>query len=339
MSPWKNKRVLITGVCGTVGAELLRQLSALSPAEIVGLDHDEGALFFLSEQYRDNPAVSLYLCDIRHAGPLRRYFKDIDIVLHAAARKHVILNERAPYEAVQTNIIGLQHVLDAAFEANVQRLIFTSSDKAVNPTNVMGTTKLMGERLVTAANAARRGPYPIFASTRFGNVLGSSGSVIPLFSRQIRSGGPITLTDAAMSRFVMTLEEAARLVMDSVFLAHGGEVFVTKMPAIRIADLAQSMVDIFRERGDIAGEIAIKTIGAKPGEKLYEELINEEEVRRTLELERYFAVLPAFQSAYEDIAYDFGPGARVVEKIYRSDLEEVMGIEALKEYLVKNQLV
>ncbi len=338
-SKWSGKSVLITGVCGTVGAELLKQVSQFNPKEIIGLDNNESELFFLQNSYRDRDDVHFYMCDIKNKSQLSGYFQGVDIVLHSAARKHVILCEKAPSEAVQTNILGTQNIIDCAQEAGVKRVLFTSSDKAVNPTNVMGTTKLMGERLMTAANASKRNKYPIFASTRFGNVLGSNGSVIPLFQRQILAGGPVTLTDENMSRFVMTLEEAARLVMESVFLANGGEVFVTKMPTISIKDLAVSMVDIYKERDQVDGDIDIKIIGAKPGEKLYEELINEEEIRRTFEIDNYFAVIPAFKSVYGDINYDFGPNSSPVDKIYRSDLEDFMSGDNLKNYLTENKLV
>ncbi|RMD59003.1 SDR family NAD(P)-dependent oxidoreductase, partial [Candidatus Parcubacteria bacterium] len=298
MSSWQGKRVLITGACGTVGRELLRQVVTRGAYEIIGLDNNESELFFLGEEYRTATNVYLYLGDLRDRDKLMRKMQGVDIVLHAAALKHVILCEKTPRDAVQTNILGTQNVIDAAQANGVERVIFTSSDKAVNPTNVMGTTKLMGERLMTAANAHRRAGGPIFASTRFGNVLGSRGSVIPLFKKQIERGGPVTLTDPSMTRFIMTLEEATQLVLDSVFLACGGEVFVTKMPVARIEDLAYAMI------AELTGEdadIAIEVIGTKAGEKLYEELMNDEETRRTFELDRYFVVLPAFKSVYESI--------------------------------------
>ena len=337
---WKNKKVLITGVCGTVGSELLRQLVEMDVESIIGIDSNESELFFATQPFRNNPNVNFYLCDITNKSELRRLFKGIDIILHAAARKHVILCEKSPAEAVRTNIVGTQTIIDVALEMEVERVIFTSSDKAVNPTNVMGTSKLMGERLMTAANASKRGKFPIFASTRFGNVLGSNGSVIPLFKKQIQEGGPVTLTDERMSRFVMTIEEAARLVLQSVFLAHGGEVFVTKMPIIKIKDLATAMIDVIKEREEIYSEIPIKIIGAKAGEKMYEELINDEEVRRTVEIENFFAVLPAFKSVYKDIEYSFsGLEQKEVDRIYRSDLEVAMSVEELKEYLTENELL
>ncbi|MDA7612479.1 polysaccharide biosynthesis protein [bacterium] len=334
-----DKRVLITGVCGTVGAELLKQVAAQGAKEIIGLDNNESALFFISEAYKGQSNVNFYMCDIRRKERLRPLFNGVEIILHSAALKHVILNEQAPTEAIYTNIIGTQNIVDVALECGVERVVFTSSDKAVNPTNVMGTSKLMGERLMTAANASKRSNVPIFASTRFGNVLGSNGSVIPLFKKQILAGGPVTLTDEGMSRFVMTLEEAARLVMESVFLAKGGEVFVTKMPIIEIKDLVVAMIDILKEKHNIEQDIEINIIGAKPGEKLYEELISEEEIRRTVEIENYFAVLPAFEGAHGTVKYDFDGKDKPADRIYRSDLEESMSIDELKDFLLENNLL
>lgn len=339
---WKGKRVLITGVCGTVGRELLAQLKEEEPAEIVGIDNNESELFFLGEEVGADSNIRLYLGDVRDRDKLVRKMTGVDVVLHTAALKHVILCERSPRDPIQTNILGVQNVIDAAFENNVDRVIFTSSDKAVNPTNVMGTSKLMGERLMTAANALRRGETPVFASTRFGNILGSRGSVIPLFKKQIMAGGPITLTDRDMTRFIMTLREAVKLVIDSVFMALGGEVFVTKMPVVRIEDLASVMVEEMAPRyGFSPDDIEIKIIGSKPGEKLYEELMSGEETRRALELERFFVVLPAFKSVYANIEYSYAGGAPAagVERPYNSSVEPPMSRESLKEFLDINNLL
>ncbi|HEX7970920.1 MAG TPA: polysaccharide biosynthesis protein, partial [Thiobacillus sp.] len=295
----------------------------------------------LTEECRPHPNVRLFLADIRDRDELMRKMRDIDIVLHAAAFKHVILCEHSPQNAVQTNILGTQNVIDAAIAAGVTRVLFTSSDKAVNPTNVMGTSKLMGERLITAANAHRKEGGPIFAATRFGNVLGSRGSVIPLFIKQIAAGGPVTLTDSEMTRFIMTLSQAVRLVMESVFLARGGEVFVTKMPIARIEDLAHVMIELLAPQYGLAPEaVPIRIIGAKAGEKLYEELMNDEETRRTLELERYFAVLPAFKAVYEDIVYAYPDVvADHVDNPYNSSVERAMTRDELRAYLLENQLL
>jgi len=305
----KNKRILVTGACGTVGSELIRQLltsEQYSPEEVIGIDNNESQLFFLDQTWLDDPRARFFVADIRDKDELCRRMNGIDIVFHAAAYKHVILCERSPDQAVQTNILGVQNVIAAATQNKVERVIFTSSDKAVNPTNVMGTSKLMGERLMTAANSSKRGEGPIFASTRFGNVLGSSGSVIPIFHNQIAKGGPVTLTDREMTRFVMSIENAVSLVIDSAELAQGGEVFITKMPVVRIEDLANAMIqELAPGYGFNPEQMEVQQIGTKPGEKLYEELMSDEETRRSVELEQYFAVLPAFRGIYKDIAYNY----------------------------------
>lgn len=338
---WKDTRILITGICGTVGSELLRQLLAYDPGEIIGIDNNETELFFLEGRYQHCSNIHLYLGDVRDRDKLTSVMRGVDIVLHAAALKHVILCEKAPNDAVQTNILGVQNVIYAAVANDVERVLFTSSDKAVNPTNVMGTSKLMGERLMTAANAIRQTNGPIFTSTRFGNVMGSRGSVIPVFKQQIENGGPLTLTDPRMTRFIMTLQEAVRLVIDSTFLAKGGEVFVTKMPIIRIEDLASVMIDIMAENGGFQPEeIQIKEIGAKPGEKLYEELMSKEETRRTIELPNYFAVLPAFQAVYQDIDYTYPGGSTVgVPQPYNSGNKPGLTPAELRVFLIENHLL
>ncbi len=334
---WQGKRVLISGVCGTVGRELLKQIVEKGACEVVGLDNNETELFFLCEEYAANTNVYLYLGDLRDRDKLMRKMQGVDIVLHAAALKHVILCEKTPRDAVQTNILGVQNVIDAAIANRVERVIFTSSDKAVNPTNVMGTTKLMGERLMTAANAHQRSGGTVFSSTRFGNVLGSRGSVLPIFRKQIESGGPVTLTDPEMTRFIMTIEQAASLVLDSVFLAQGGEVFVTKMEVVRISDIAEVMINHLSAHPE---KIEVKVIGSKPGEKLYEELMNDEETRRTVEVNDYFVVLPAFKQVYEAISYEYpGMGKEGIVDPYNSSLQQAMGQEDLKSYLIKNKLI
>ncbi len=304
----EGKKVLVTGACGTVGSKLVQLLlnGQYNPFEVIGLDNNESEIFFLEQRYLEDHRAKFFLADIRDRDKISRKMKGIDIVFHAAALKHVILCERSPFEAVQTNIVGVQNIIWAACENDVEKVIFTSSDKAVNPTNVMGTSKLMGERIMTAANSNYRGQGPLFASTRFGNVLGSSGSVIPIFHKQIAKGGPVTLTHAEMTRFVMSIEEAVRLVIDSAGIAKGGGVFITKMPVIRIKDLAEVMIEelapIYNHRPE---DIKLVEIGTKPGEKLYEELMSEEEMRRAVELKNYFVVLPAFRGIYRDIKYDY----------------------------------
>jgi len=339
-----NKHILVTGACGTVGAELTRLLltdPTYSPAEVIGIDNNESQLFFLEQTHLSDSRAHFFVADIRDRDELMRRMKDIDIVFHAAALKHVILCERSPEQAVQTNILGVQNVIAAAIENGVETVIFTSSDKAVNPTNVMGTTKLMGERLMTAANSHKRDKGPIFASTRFGNVLGSSGSVVPIFHNQIANGGPISLTHPEMTRFVMSIHEAVRLVIDSAFMARGGEVFITKMPVVRIADLAQAMIEELAPLyGHNPDNIQFNIIGTKPGEKLYEELMSPEETRRALELKQYFSVMPAFRGIYHNIAYDYPDIVTdQVTNPYVSAEETPLSVSVIRAFLKENALL
>jgi len=334
--------VLVTGACGTVGTELVQQLLArYEVGELICVDNNESELFFLEQQSSDLGNASFVLGDIRDLDKVTRVTRGVDIVFHAAAYKHVILCERSPYEAVQTNIIGVQNIALATVENNVSRVIFTSSDKAVNPTSVMGTSKLMGERIMTASNSRLRSRGIVLASTRFGNVLGSRGSVIPIFHEQIRRGGPVCLTDTMMTRFIMSIEEAVELVIESAAIAEGGEVFVTKMPTIRIADLASVMIEELAEfYGHKSEDLEIATIGIKPGEKLYEELMSQEETRRTIELRRYYSVLPAFRSFYQDIPYEYDDEVTdKVEQPYSSQTSEPLTREALKDFLDRNHLL
>ena len=339
-----NKRILVTGACGTVGKELVRQLlsdEVNEPMELLGIDNNESELFFLDQEYLRDSRAHFMVADVRDQEAMNRAMRDVDIVFHAAALKHVVLCERSPDEGVQTNIHGVQNIIAAANLNNVDTVIFTSSDKAVNPTNVMGTTKLMGERLMTAANSSKRNKGPVFASTRFGNVLGSNGSVIPIFHKQIQKGGPVTLTHNEMTRFVMSIEEAVKLVIDSAGMAQGGEVFITKMPVINIQDLAEVMIEQLAPRyGYKVSDIAITEIGTKPGEKLYEELMSHEETRRAVELPQYFSILPAFRGMYKEIPYDYkNIVTDDVTNPYVSADEVILTKGELLDFLVNNKLL
>jgi FlaA1/EpsC-like NDP-sugar epimerase len=345
-SKLKGKRILVTGSCGTVGSELIRQLlenNQYAPKEVIGIDTNESALFFQDQENSDNDRASFFVTDIRDKDAILDQMRGIDIVFHAAALKHVILCERSPTQTVQTNIKGVQNIISAANFNNVEIVIFTSSDKAVNPTNVMGTSKLMGERLMTAAFNAScgNGQKTIFTSTRFGNVLGSNGSVIPIFRNQISKGGPVTLTDKNMTRFVMSVQESVRLIIDSAEQAKGGEVFVTKMPVIRIEDLAIAMIE---ELAPVYGrkpeDIEIVEIGSKPGEKLYEELMSTEETRRTIELKQYFSILPAFRTSDSNVSYTYKETITSnVTNPYISEEEYHLQIEEIKVFLKDNKII
>jgi FlaA1/EpsC-like NDP-sugar epimerase len=336
-----NKVVLITGAAGTVGQELIRQLLPRGPAAVRALDNNETELFFLGERYRGKPGFSVHLGDVRDHRKLEDLCTGVDILFHAAAFKHVGLAEYHPFDAVQTNILGVGNVITAAGRQGVERVIFTSSDKAVHPTNVMGTTKLIGERLITAAGLNAL-PVRRFSSVRFGNIIGSRGSVLPVFEEQIRRGGPVTITDSNMTRFFMTKEEAVSLVLEACVLACGGEVFVTKMPVMRITDLAQAMIALMAPAyGFSPQEIPLQFVGARSGEKLYEELLTVEEMDQTLETERMFVILPSLQGLRGKINYSYhGMVERAsLQSKYISAEQVPMTVKEIKNFLLAHHLL
>lgn len=337
---FKNKRILVTGACGTIGRQLVRQFVENAEMEsILCIDNNESELMFMEETFADRGPAEFFLGDVRDKDNLIGHTKKIDIVYHTAALKHVYLCERSPLEAIQTNILGIQNVISAAIDNEVERIVFTSSDKAVNPTNVMGTSKLMGERLMSAASTDKNEHSTVFISTRFGNVLGSRGSVIPLFLDHIRRGGPVMLTDPEMTRFIMSLDEAVRLVVESTFVGKSGDVMITKMPTIRIKDLAEVMIrECAPQFGHRPDDIKIKIVGTKPGEKMYEELMNEEEMRRAFELKDYFVVQPAVAKKDETPDYA-GLVSTSIATPYNSANEKPLSQKELSLFLEKNNVL
>jgi FlaA1/EpsC-like NDP-sugar epimerase len=332
---FRNKIIVVTGAAGTVGKEMVKVILEYGPAEIRAFDINESEIFMLGEKYSSEGILTPYLGDVRDVNKLEQVFQGADIIFHLAAHKHVFLAEYNPFDTVQTNANGVQNVIQAALKNKVKRVLFTSSDKAVNPTSVMGTTKLLGERLVTAANIINFKSDTILASSRFGNVIGSRGSVVPIFIEQIQKGGPVTVTDERMTRFIMSIKQAAELVIKGALLAKGGEVFITKMPVVRIMDLAKAMIELLAPKyGHDPDKIEIKLIGAKPGEKMYEELMSQEETTRSKELQEMFVTLPAFRFMYRHVEHVY-PGlmSEQVAKPYNSEAEPTLSPEELKKFL------
>ncbi len=267
-----GRRVLVTGAGGSIGAEIVRQVAACGPSTLVALDHDESHLHDMAAAL-DGPVVQL-LADVRDRTAIDRAFDRHrpEIVFHAAAHKHVPLLEDHPSEAILTNVSGTQHLLEAAGTVGVERFVFISTDKAVAPKSVMGASKRLGEHLVLS----QAPPGATHAAVRFGNVLGSRGSVVPTFVRQIEDGGPVTVTDERMTRYFMSIPEAVQLVLQAAALAEGGDLFVLDMgEPVRILDLAERMIRLSGMRPGI--DIEVRVTGVRPGEKLVEELLNEDE--------------------------------------------------------------
>lgn len=271
-SYYRDKVVLITGGGGSIGSELCRQLAQMKPAQIIVLDIYENGAYDIQQDlkisYGDSLDLEIEICSVTQKKALRRVFEKYhpQIVIHAAAHKHVPLMEKNCAEAVYNNIFGTRNLVELCEEYRVGRFMMVSTDKAVNPTNVMGATKRMCEMIVQSASTWGN---TVYSATRFGNVLGSAGSVIPLFKRQIARGGPITLTDKRIVRYFMTIPEASQLVLQSGSMAKNGELFVLDMgQPVKILELAESMIRLSGAEG-----IEIVETGLRPGEKLYEELL------------------------------------------------------------------
>jgi UDP-N-acetylglucosamine 4,6-dehydratase len=279
---WTDHTVLVTGGTGSFGRRFIERLLPLGPRKLVVFSRDELKQFEMQQtpMGRD-PRLRYFIGDVRDRSRLERAFHGIDIVVHAAALKQVPACEYNPIEAVKTNIEGGKNVIEAALDQKVKRVLALSTDKAVNPVNLYGATKLVAEKLVVQANAYAGIGGTKFSSVRYGNVVGSRGSVVPLF-RQQRAGGKVTITDERMTRFWLTLDQGVRFVIACIERMHGGEVFVPKIPSIRITDLAAAM----------APECRLEMIGIRPGEKLHELLIGEDESRSAVEFDDMFVIEP-----------------------------------------------
>lgn len=272
-----GKIVWITGGAGSIGSEIVRQLTKFQPQKIVIIDSGETALYHIELELSkyQNINIEYVIGDVRNASRMRKAFKEFtpDIIYHAAAYKHVPLMENNPSEAINTNVFGTKIIADLANEYRVSKFIMISTDKAVNPTNVMGASKRLAEIYVQSLNTISETAY---ITTRFGNVLGSNGSVIPLFTNQIQNGGPITLTHPEITRYFMTIPEACQLVLEAGNRGKGGEIFVFDMgKSVKIIDLAKKMIQL--SGLEVGKDIQIVFTGLRPGEKLYEELLSNEE--------------------------------------------------------------
>lgn len=273
-----GKTILVTGAGGSIGSELVRQISRFQPARVLLLGHGENSIYQINREMRAyNYTYTEFIpiiADIQDADRIDRIIAEYkpEYIFHAAAHKHVPMMEYNPTESIKNNIYGTLNVARAAINHDVDKFIMISTDKANNPTNVMGATKRISEMIVTGINGQGK---TSFAAVRFGNVLGSSGSVIPLFKEQIQKGGPVTVTDYRMTRYFMTIPEAARLVVQAGIYADGGEIFILDMgEPVKIYDLAKKIIKL---SGYTSDEIAIEEIGIRPGEKLYEELLLDDE--------------------------------------------------------------
>ncbi|MBU5440993.1 UDP-N-acetylglucosamine 4,6-dehydratase family protein [Paenibacillus sp. MSJ-34] len=294
---YRDKKILIIGGTGTIGYHLAKRLLEEKPKVIRIFSRDEYKQYQMSIDFHAHATHLRFLIgDVRDYQRLLRAMEDIDYVFHLAAMKHVPFCEYNPFEAVQTNVIGTQNVIQAAIQAGVKKVLFTSTDKAISPTNTYGATKLMAERLISAAEYQKGPKATIFSSVRFGNVMGSRGSVIPLFKKQILEEQRVTVTDPNMVRFMMTPTQAITLILQANSMAKGGEVYVLKMPLIRLGDLAEAMVEVVAQKYGLQKEIRIDQIGLRPGEKMFEELMTSDEHSIASETNEMYIIPSIFES-------------------------------------------
>jgi UDP-N-acetylglucosamine 4,6-dehydratase len=282
---WQNASILITGGTGSFGRKFVERVLRHRPRRLVVFSRDELKQHEMARAFPDtgDSPLRYFIGDVRDVDRLRRAFHGVDVVVHAAALKQVPACEYNPIEAVNTNILGARNIIDAAIDTGVKRVIALSTDKAVSPVNLYGATKLVAEKMFVQGNSYAGGLQTRFACVRYGNVVGSRGSVIPLFTQQ-RASGTLTLTDPRMTRFWITLEQGADFVLRCGEQMRGGEVFVPRIPSMRLSDLARA----------ICPACKIEVTGIRPGEKLHELLISEDEARNTLEYDDMYLVQPIF---------------------------------------------
>lgn len=337
LNEFKGKTILVTGGTGSIGSVIIRQLLSYDPKMIRVFSRDENKQYQLMYEFGNNLKLRFLIGDIRDKERLNSAMEDIDIVFHAAAMKHVLFCENDPFEAVKTNVIGTQNVISAALANNVEKVIGISTDKATDPISVMGCTKLLAEKMMLASYSYKGTKTTKFCFVRFGNVLSTRGSILPLFYKQIKKGGPVTITDEKMIRFFMSINDAVNLVFKATSLMHDGEIFVLKMPVIRIVDLAKAMIEIYApEFGLNSEDIKFDFIGRKKGERYHEKLLSEDESHYAFETNEMFIIPPVI--GYEQtptfssipIIKQCQPG------VYSTEGKPILPLEEIKKLILQD---
>ena len=330
---FENKKILITGGTGSLGRALTKKLLTEKVNQITIFSRNENKQVTMQSEFNDN-RLKFLIGDIRDLSRLQRALEGIDIVFHAAALKHVPIVEHNPLEAINTNVIGSRNVLEASISENVDVVVGVGTDKAVSPLNTYGVTKLLMEKLfTTASNYLDVDKHKTkFISLRYGNVLGSSGSVIPKFIQQIKSKQKITITDPEMTRFSITMDEALDFILDSAMSGKGSEVFIPKLRAYKIDDVKTALQELISNTGD-------ERIPVRQGDKFHETLINPDEMRTTLESESKYIILPK-EISDEEIKKQYSGYRRItLTKPYSSNTVEKIPVNELKDILSKSGLL
>lgn len=338
---YKDKTILIIGGTGTIGRRITEILMQWEPAVIRILSRDEGKQFEMAHELDNEDLLRFLIGDVRDKDRVERACRGVDVVFNLAAMKHVPACEYDTFDALKTNVMGTQNVICAAFQNKVPRVVFTSTDKAISPTNVMGATKLLAERLMATANYNQGPTDTVFSSVRFGNVMGSRGSVIPLFKGQILRQRKVTITNGEMSRFMMSITDAAMLTLKAATMPKGGEIFVLKMPVIRLRDLVDVVIEeTCRKYGIPESEVRREEIGLRFGEKMFEELMTIEESKFGFEMPDMYAICQAYfafwgKRGISPLA-DFKP-AEV--RSYSSLDQQPIDKEAVRQIILSEKLI
>lgn len=335
---FEGKTIVIVGGTGTIGRKMVDLLLDFDPAVIRIYSRDENKHFEMAHEYNNEDKLRFLVGDVRDYNRLEKACRGADTVFHLAAMKHVPSCEYDTFEAVKTNVLGTQNIIQACIQNKVKNVVFTSTDKAISPTNAMGATKLLAERLIATANYNQGPVETTFSVVRFGNVMGSRGSVIPLFKKQIETKQRITITNKEMTRFMMSITQAARLTLQAAVMAEGGEIFVLKMPVIKLKDLAEVVIEETSKKTGIPMEqIAIETIGLRFGEKMYEELMTVEESVNAYELPEMYAITQSLvNKEYRYLSMNY-PNAGV--KMYSSLDQQAINKEEVRKLVLEEKLI
>lgn len=338
-SEFEGKIILVTGGTGSIGSQIVRRLLECNPKQVRVYSRDDSKQFNLRIRLGNDPRLRWLLGDVRDKARLCMAMEHIDIVFHAAALKHVFACENDPFEAVKTNVLGTQNVIECALENGVEKFVGVSTDKAADPINVLGCTKLLGEKLMSTTYHYKGTKKTRFCFVRFGNVIGTRGSVIPLFCWQIKNGQPITVTDPTMRRFFMTIDDAVSLIFKATSVMRDREIFVLKMPIVRIGELAEALVELYAPKfGKDPASIKINHIGRLNGERMFEKLLGRDECANALETPEMFILKP-FMTELDVPVVDSGyPDAKPITATeYDTDSPELadrfLNKEQIKELL------
>ena len=276
---YKNKGILVTGGTGSIGSALVKQLISCKPKSIKVLTNDENSIFDSGKIMGENKLIKYIVGDIRDKERCQLALRNVDIVFHAAAMKHIDICEENPFDAVKTNVIGTSNMLEASILAGVSKFVFISTDKATNPTSTLGASKLLAERLTLVAGTYSENQKMIFSVARFGNVIGSRGSIFQIFHQQLKKNLPLTVTDSRMTRFIMSLSDAASMILKIGQVAKDSEIFILKMPTVKIEDLAKTMIQVHKEKNKLAIDPTIEISKVRGYERFHEFLVTNDEMQ------------------------------------------------------------